>query len=86
VRVPAVVGVDAGAALVERARAARLEVAIDPWGTVTVNGQRKDSPATFSLAPGTYRIAAQWNDVRATRSVTLRAGEGRHLVIRLRDR
>jgi hypothetical protein len=65
------------------ARMARLEVTLNPWGTVIVNGQRKESTATYTLAPGRYRVIGELRDHRAARTVTLRPGESRHVRINL---
>ncbi len=75
---------DAGIAMAEGpVRPARLEVTINPWGTVIVNGQRRESTATYTLAPGRYRVVGEMRDRRASKTVTLRPGESRHLSINI---
>ncbi len=64
-------------------RPARLEVTLNPWGTVIVNGQRRESTATYTLAPGRYRVIGEMRDRRETKTVTLHPGESRHVRINL---
>lgn len=84
IEVSAPVVLDAGTTTAEGpARLARLEVTIDPWGTVIVNGQRKESTATFTLAPGRYHVVGDMRGRRASKTVTLRPGESRHLTLNI---
>ncbi len=62
-------------------RSARLDVTLRPWGYVTINGVRRESPTTYALPPGTYRVVGERLGRHVSRSVTLEPGESRRLRI-----
>jgi hypothetical protein len=60
-----------------RAKPARLDVIVVPWGDVWINGQRW-GPAPMmneTLKPGRYRISAGQGGPSKTQTLRLRAGE-----------
>jgi len=54
-----------------------LSVQSVPWSWVTVNGQQKETPDKFSLAPGTYTVTFfnEKNGLTKTERVTIESGK-----------
>ncbi|MGB0680308.1 MAG: protein kinase domain-containing protein [Polyangiales bacterium] len=65
---------------------ARLQVAIIPWGNIWIDGVAKGrGPVNLRLKPGTYHIAGGYTAPTHKKTIRLRAGERRQVILNVKQ-